>query len=81
MENFVRVLVGALTLGISEIMRIAQENKKCAYEYIYTKKGKTSCCKYRKRCALWPRCMETNESCRQVHLEWEKAGGTCEQDI
>lgn len=78
MENFVRVLVGALTLGISEIIRIAQENKKCEYDYIYQKKGKTSCCKHRKKCALWTMCLETNESCKSAHAEWEKAGGKCE---
>lgn len=77
MNEFVRVLIGALTLGISEIVRIAQENKKCPYDYIYERKGKSGCCKHRKKCGLWPKCMEDAQSCREAHMEYEAIGTPC----
>lgn len=77
MENFLRVLIGALTLGVSEIIKAVQDNKKCPYDYVYQRKGKTSCCKWRKRCALWTRCAEDIESCRQAHANYEANGEPC----
>lgn len=73
MNEFVRVLIGALTLGISEIVRVAQENKKCEWDYTYKPKGKAGCCKWRNRCPLWNKCLDNIETCKKVHAENQPA--------
>lgn len=66
MENLVRVLVGFLTLGLSEAIT-AIRNSKDEKEFRYTPKSmKNSQCKYAKRCKDWLCCMQTEESCKAV---------------
>lgn len=67
MNETIRVIVSILTLGISEIVKAAQDNKRCAWEYIYKPKSKTKCCKYRSKCALWTQCKEDAKSCKKAH--------------
>lgn len=71
MNELARGIVGFLTLGISELVRVIQENKKCNYDYTYTPKGKTGCCKWRNKCPLWNKCLDNTETCKKVHLKNE----------
>lgn len=73
MNEFVRTLVGVLTLGLSELVKAIKANQKCPYEYIYKQKGKQKCCKWREKCALSFQCLEDIESCRRVHQVHEQA--------
>jgi len=73
MNEAIRVVVGVLTLGLSELVKVIKENSKCPYDYIYKQKGKQKCCKWRNKCALSFQCMEDIESCRRVHQVHEQA--------
>lgn len=66
MNKTIRLIIGLVTLGISEIAKAIQDNKKCAFEYIYTPK-KNSCCKHRSKCGLWNYCYEDSKSCKEAH--------------
>lgn len=68
MNEALRTLMAALTLGLSEAIMAIVKASKCPTEYVYTPKKK-GCCKHRKRCALWQYCMEDSESCRKAHLD------------
>lgn len=70
MNESLRTLLAALTLGLSEAIMAIVKASKCPNEYVYTPK-KNGCCKHRKRCALWKFCMEDLDSCRSTHLEYE----------
>lgn len=67
MNETLRALLGALTLGISEAIMAIVKATKCPKAYIYTP-TKNKCCKFRKKCGLWNHCLENSDSCRQAHL-------------